>query len=273
MKWAVSFSVVVGIVFAPLALAQEVQAQVAKRPKIALVLAGGGAKGAAHMGVLRALEEMHVPVDIITGTSMGAYVGGLYATGMSAEEIEALIYSVDWNRGYRDRVDRSQRRVRDKEYEDRYQITTDLGLHWGEVRAPKGVVQGQNMLRMLRETTGNLPAFDSFDQLVIPYRAVATDIIHLQEVVLDKGFLVDAMMASMSVPGALPPYEIDGLWLVVSPITCRLRSRVRWAQILSSRSTSAPTTKAKRTSPISLRLQTSFRTIWFAAARKDRAII
>ncbi len=163
MKWAVSFSVVVGIVFAPLALAQEAQAQVAKRPKIALVLAGGGAKGAAHMGVLRALEEMHVPVDIITGTSMGAYVGGLYATGMSAEEIEALIYSVDWNRGYRDRVDRSQRRVRDKEYEDRYQITTDLGLHWGEVRAPKGVVQGQNMLRMLRETTGNLPAFDSFD--------------------------------------------------------------------------------------------------------------
>lgn len=137
MKWAVSFSVVVGIVFAPLALAQEAQAQVAKRPKIALVLAGSGAKGAAHMGVLRALEEMHVPVDIITGTSMGAYVGGLYATGMSAEEIEALIYSVDWNRGYRDRVDRSQRRVRDKEYEDRYQITTDLGLHWGKCARQK----------------------------------------------------------------------------------------------------------------------------------------
>ncbi|EEZ01245.1 hypothetical protein VOA_003248 [Vibrio sp. RC586] len=219
MKWAVSFSVMVGVLFAPLALAQEANAQAVKRPKIALVLAGGGAKGAAHMGVLRALEELHVPVDIITGTSMGAYVGGLYATGMSAEEIESLIYSVDWNSGYRDRVDRSQRRVRDKEYEDRYQITTDLGLHWGEVRAPKGVVQGQNMLRMLRESTGNLPAFDSFDQLVIPYRAVATDIIHLQEVVLDKGFLVDAMMASMSVPGALPPYEIDGLWLVDGGVT------------------------------------------------------
>ncbi|MFG0605072.1 patatin-like phospholipase family protein [Vibrio mimicus] len=219
MRWAVSFSVMVGVLFAPLVLAQEANAPVVKRPKIALVLAGGGAKGAAHMGVLRALEELHVPVDIITGTSMGAYVGGLYATGMSAEEIESLIYSVDWNSGYRDRVDRSQRRVRDKEYEDRYQITTDLGLHWGEVRAPKGVVQGQNMLRMLRESTGNLPAFDSFDQLVIPYRAVATDIIHLQEVVLDKGFLVDAMMASMSVPGALPPYEIDGLWLVDGGVT------------------------------------------------------
>ncbi|QFQ76339.1 patatin-like phospholipase family protein [Vibrio harveyi] len=184
------------------------------RPKIAVVLAGGGAKGAAHIGVLKALEEMHIPVDIITGTSMGAYVGGLYATGMSADEIESFIYSVDWNSGYRDRVDRSQRRVRDKEYEDRYQITTDLGLRFGEVRSPTGVVQGQNMLRILRETTGNLGRFDSFDDLAIPYRSVATDIVELEEVVLDNGYLVDAMMASMSVPGALPPYELNSHMLV-----------------------------------------------------------
>lgn len=184
------------------------------RPKIAVVLAGGGAKGAAHIGVLKALEEMNIPVDIITGTSMGAYVGGLYATGMSADEIESFIYSVDWNNGYRDRVDRSQRRVRDKEYEDRYQITTDLGLRFGEVRSPTGVVQGQNMLRILRETTGNLGRFDSFDDLAIPYRSVATDIVELEEVVLDNGYLVDAMMASMSVPGALPPYELNGHMLV-----------------------------------------------------------
>lgn len=190
-----------------------------KRPKIALVLAGGGAKGAAHIGVLKALEEMHIPVDIVTGTSMGAYVGGLYATGMSASEIESLIYSVDWNSGYRDRVSRSQRLVRDKEYEDRYQLTTDLGIHWWEVRAPKGVVQGQNMLRILRVTTGNLSPFESFNQLAIPYRAVATDIVELQPVVLDKGYLVDAMMASMSVPGALPPYEVDGHLLVDGGVT------------------------------------------------------
>ncbi|GAL23995.1 putative patatin-like phospholipase [Vibrio variabilis] len=125
------------------------------RPKIGVVLAGGGAKGAAHIGVLKALEEMQIPVDILTGTSMGAYVGGLYATGMSAEEIESFIYTVDWNNGYRDRVSRSQRRVRDKEAEDRYQIRTDLGLHFGSIEAPKGVVQGQNMLRILRKTTGN----------------------------------------------------------------------------------------------------------------------
>ncbi|HCG9122328.1 TPA: patatin-like phospholipase family protein [Vibrio parahaemolyticus] len=184
------------------------------RPRVAVVLAGGGAKGAAHIGVLKALEEMHIPVDIITGTSMGAYVGGLYATGMSADEIESFIYSVDWNSGYRDRVDRSQRRVRDKEYEDRYQITTDLGLRFGEVRAPTGVVQGQNMLRVLRETTGNLGRFESFDELAIPYRSVATDILELDEVVIGNGYLVDAMMASMSVPGALPPYKLNGHMLV-----------------------------------------------------------
>ncbi|NAW68991.1 serine protease [Vibrio sp. V27_P1S3P104] len=189
------------------------------RPVIALVLAGGGAKGAAHMGVIKALEEMKVPVDIVLGTSMGAYVAGLYATGMDAEEIESVIYSVDWQLGYRDRVSRSQRRVRDKEYEDRYQLTTDLGFGWDGIRAPRGVVQGQSMLRILRETSGNLAKLDSFDDLVIPYRAVATDIIEMQPVVLDKGYLVDAMMASMSVPGALPPYDIDGRWLVDGGVT------------------------------------------------------
>ncbi|MEF1310811.1 patatin-like phospholipase family protein [Vibrio mytili] len=198
----------------PSSFAQTQNNESLSRPKIAVVLAGGGAKGAAHIGVLKALEEMNVPVDIVTGTSMGAYVGGLYATGMSADEIESFIYSIDWNSGYRDRVDRSQRRVRDKVYEDRYQITTDLGVRFGEIRAPTGVVQGQNMLRILRETTGNLGRFDSFDVLAIPYRSVATDILDLEEVVIGNGYLVDAMMASMSVPGALPPYYLNGHMLV-----------------------------------------------------------
>ncbi|HAS6348092.1 TPA: serine protease [Vibrio vulnificus] len=198
----------------PTVFAQSLSVDEEQRPKVAVVLAGGGAKGAAHIGVLKALEEMQIPVDYITGTSMGAYVGGLYATGMSADEIESFIYSIDWNSGYRDRVDRSQRRVRDKESEDRYQLRTDIGLRFGEVHAPRGFVQGQNMLRILRETTGNLNEFDSFDDLAIPYRSVATDIVELQQVVIDKGQLVDAMMASMSVPGALPPYELNGRMLV-----------------------------------------------------------
>ncbi|MFA0045469.1 patatin-like phospholipase family protein [Vibrio sp. 10N.261.51.F11] len=226
-RWLVSGLGVVGTVisfqlFASTAtqIDQSQQAEQAhKRPTVAVVLAGGGAKGAAHIGVLKALEEMQIPVDYITGTSMGSYVGGLYATGMSADEIESFIYTVDWNRGYRDRVNRSDRRVRDKEYEDRYQLNTDLGLGWGEIKARKGVVQGQNMLRILRETTGNLSSFDSFDHLAIPYRSVATDIIELEEVVIDHGHLVDAMMASMSVPGALPPYDLDGRMLVDGGVT------------------------------------------------------
>ncbi|CDT43668.1 patatin-like phospholipase family protein [Vibrio coralliirubri] len=226
-RWLVSGLGIIGTVisfqlFASTAtqVDQSQQAEQAhKRPTVAVVLAGGGAKGAAHIGVLKALEEMQIPVDYITGTSMGSYVGGLYATGMSADEIESFIYTVDWNRGYRDRVNRSDRRVRDKEYEDRYQLNTDLGLGWGEIKARKGVVQGQNMLRILRETTGNLSSFDSFDHLAIPYRSVATDIIELEEVVIDHGHLVDAMMASMSVPGALPPYELDGRMLVDGGVT------------------------------------------------------
>ncbi|NOH80296.1 serine protease [Vibrio sp. RE86] len=190
-----------------------------QRPKVAVVLAGGGAKGAAHIGVLKALEEMRIPVDYITGTSMGSFVGGLYATGMSADEIESFIDTVDWNSGYRDRVDRSQRKVQDKEYEDRYQLTTDLGLRWGEIRGTKGIVQGQGMLKLLRETAGNLPPFDSFDELAIPYRSVATDIVALEPVVIGDGYLVDAMMASMSVPGALPPYNLDGRLLVDGGVT------------------------------------------------------
>ncbi len=199
--------------------AQEVMPDGSTRPTIAVVLAGGGAKGAAHIGVLQALEEMHIPVDIVTGTSMGSYVGGLYALGMSAEEIDETVKSIDWNSGYNDRVDRSERRVRDKEYDDRYQLHTDLGLRWLEVKVPKGVVQGQNMLQILRKSTGNLPAFHSFDELPVRYRAVATDIVNLEPVVMQDGEIVDAMMASMSVPGALPPYPYKGMLLVDGGVT------------------------------------------------------
>nr|WP_225874278.1 patatin-like phospholipase family protein [Vibrio algicola] len=199
--------------------AEEIMADGQSRPTIAVVLAGGGAKGAAHIGVLKALEEMRIPVDIVTGTSMGSYVGGLYALGMDADEIEKTLYEIDWNSGYHDRVERSERRIRDKVYDDRYQLHTDLGLRWIGVQVPKGVVQGQNMLHILRQSTKNIPAFQSFDDLPIHYRAVATDILALKPVVLKDGEIVDAMMASMSVPGALPPYKYRGMLLVDGGVT------------------------------------------------------
>ncbi|KAB2823435.1 patatin-like phospholipase family protein [Aliivibrio finisterrensis] len=195
-------------------LSSSVALAIETRPKIGLVLAGGGAKGAAHIGVLKALEEMKIPIDYITGTSMGAYIGGLYASGLSADEIEVFIDSIDWNSGFVDKVERSERQIRDKEYEDRYQIGTDIGFSFTELKAPKGFVQGQNMAKILRTTSGNVPYLESFDDLPIPFRAVATDIEKLEPVILDHGNLAEAMMASMSVPGALPPVEYEGRLLV-----------------------------------------------------------
>ena len=202
------FSSIALYLFSSVSLAAET------RPKIGLVLAGGGAKGAAHIGVLKALEEMHIPIDYITGTSMGAYIGGLYASGLSADEIEVFIDSIDWNSGFVDKVERSERQIRDKEYEDRYQIGTDIGFSFTELKAPKGFVQGQNMAKILRTTSGNVPYLESFDELPIPFRAVATDIEKLEPVILEHGNLAEAMMASMSVPGALPPVEYEGRLLV-----------------------------------------------------------
>lgn len=202
------FSSIALYLFSSVSLAAET------RPKIGLVLAGGGAKGAAHIGVLKALEEMNIPIDYITGTSMGAYIGGLYASGLSADEIEVFIDSIDWNSGFVDKVERSERQIRDKEYEDRYQIGTDIGFSFTELKAPKGFVQGQNMAKILRTTSGNVPYLESFDDLPIPFRAVATDIEKLEPVILDHGNLAEAMMASMSVPGALPPVEYEGRLLV-----------------------------------------------------------
>ncbi|MGB2078911.1 MAG: patatin-like phospholipase family protein, partial [Vibrio sp.] len=199
--------------------AQETTASGKKRPTIAVVFAGGGAKGAAHVGVLKELERMRIPVDIVTGTSMGAYVGALYAMGMSPEQIEKSMTSVDWNTGYRDRVERSEKRLREKAYDDKYQIQADLGLNREGFSVPKGVVQGQNMLQLIRQTSGNPSEFKSFDDLAVRYRAVATDVVNLKPVVLDKGSLVDVMMASMSVPGALPPYEYQNMLLVDGGVT------------------------------------------------------
>ncbi|PSW05891.1 hypothetical protein C9J01_26810 [Photobacterium rosenbergii] len=212
---SITFLCLFSVTFSSFAFAKE-------RPKVGVVLGGGGAKGAAHIGVLKALEDLQIPVDYIAGTSMGAYVGGLYATGMSADEIEALLTSVDWEQGYQDRVKRGDRRVREKQQEDRYQVSSELGFGFWEVRAPRGIVQGQTMGEILRSTSGNLPVFENFDQLVIPYRAVATDIENLEPVVLDKGDLAEVMQASMSIPGLLPPKELNGKLLVDGGITDNL---------------------------------------------------
>ncbi|MGF1688222.1 patatin-like phospholipase family protein [Photobacterium japonica] len=185
------------------------------RPQVGVVLSGGGAKGAAHIGVLSVLEAYRIPVDVITGTSMGAYVGGLYAMGFSAEEVRQRTLAADWQHGYSDRVGRNDLELRRKKQNDNYQIYADIGIDLdGNYLSKPGAFQGQGMATLLGQLTENLPALASFDQLAIPYRAVATDIVHVKPVWLDRGHLATAMQASMTVPGALQPVRIDGEILV-----------------------------------------------------------
>ncbi len=183
----------------------------AERPKIALVLSGGGAKGAAHIGVIRVLEQLRIPVDIVTGTSMGAYVAGMYALGLDANELERQLLQLDWNQGYQDKVGRDELSLRRKRQNDEFLLRTDIGVdrQW-QLSLPGGFFQGQAMGALLRQSTLNLPGLHSFDDLPIPFRAVATDMETVTPVVLNEGHLATAMQASMSVPGVLQPVVMDG---------------------------------------------------------------
>lgn len=186
----------------------------AERLKIGVVLSGGGAKGAAHVGVLKILEEHNIPVDYIAGTSIGAYVAGMYSLGYSASEVEAIMMGVDWDSGYSDTIPRNILSYRDKQLRDRYNIPLNIGYNEGQVRAPSGLLRGQTMSQLLRQSTDLVQQFGNFDDLAIPYRAVATDLETSLPMVISHGSMVKAMQASATVPGALQPAQIDGKLLV-----------------------------------------------------------
>ena len=184
------------------------------RPRIGVALGGGGARGIAHVSVLRELEKMQVPVDCIAGTSMGSIVGGLYAAGMSAEELEILVRDTDWAEIFNDSVAREERSFRRKQ-DDRDGLTTvGIGVRGKRVRISPGLLQGEKILALFERSTARVAGVLDFDRLPIPYRAVATDINTGQAVVLASGSLPLAMRASMSIPGFLQPVSIDGRVLV-----------------------------------------------------------
>jgi NTE family protein len=189
-------------------------AGVTGRPRIGLVLSGGGARGAAHIGVLKILERLHVPIDAIAGTSMGAVVGGLYASGMSAAEIEQTIASVDWQAAFHDRPPRTEIAFRRKEEDRQYLVNLPIGLRGKQLLIPKGLVQGQQLLETLRRLTLPVAELTDFDQLPTPFRAVATNLETGDGVVLRDGDLATALRASMSVPGIFAPVEYRNQVLV-----------------------------------------------------------
>ncbi|MBP7765758.1 MAG: patatin-like phospholipase family protein [Syntrophaceae bacterium] len=184
------------------------------RPRIGLVLSGGGARGMAHVGVLQILEELKIPIDCVSGTSMGAIVGGLYAAGMSPAEMEKLVTSMEWNQAFRDRPPPNELAFRRKRDAADYLINFDLGYKDGGFTIPKGLLQGQNLNLILKSLLLHTEDTTDFDKLNIPFRAVATDIETGEAVILDKGELVRALRASMSIPALFAPVEIDGRLLV-----------------------------------------------------------
>lgn len=184
------------------------------RPKIGLALSGGGARGSAHIGVLQALEELGVPVDYIAGTSMGAIIGGMYASGYSAAEIEEILGAMDWEHAMQDRPDRVDRTMRTKELESQFLIPLRLGFNKGEFQMPLGLIEGQHLDQVFREILMPVVGVHDFDELPIPFRAIATDLVTGEEVILSKGSLPDSLRASMSVPGVFAPVSIGGQLLV-----------------------------------------------------------
>ena len=190
-------------------------------PRICLVLSGGGARGAAHVGVLRVLEEYRVPVHCIAGTSMGSLVGAAYATGTTLPEMDVILSSISTELLFKEEPPRQELAMRRKSDDYSILFTPEVGLSKGEVKVGKGIVTGvqlETVLRQLSKTKG----YQHFDRLPIPYRAVATDLVTGQAVVFKEGELANVMRASMSVPGAVAPAEFNGMMLVDGMLTSNL---------------------------------------------------
>ncbi len=182
----------------------------ATRPRIGLVLSGGGARGLAHVGVLKVLEQLQVPIDVIAGTSMGAIVGGLYASGMRADDLERELLAVRWDQIFANRIERPMLSQRRKEEDFEISALLELGVRNGELRTPQGAVSSRGLESLLRHYTLPVRNLARFDDLPIPFRAVATDMETGQAVVMDSGDLALALRSSMSVPGVFSPTDVDG---------------------------------------------------------------
>ncbi len=202
----------------------------AQRPKVGVVLCGGGAKGAAHVGVLKVLEENNIPIDYIAGTSMGAIVGGLYAIGYSAAELDSLIMAQDWNFVMSDRIPRGSRSFQRKRQQDEYILRIPFGagdysrLGAGIQQRPESgsflsniplaMVDGQNIYNLFTKLSVGYQDSLDFNRMPIPFACVAVDVIGKKEVVFHSGNFVDAIRSSMAIPGYFSPVRINDMVLI-----------------------------------------------------------
>lgn len=211
---AMSSLILFTFVFANVSAQQCERAPVEDRPRIGLALGGGGARGGAHIGVLKVLEELRIPVDYVAGTSMGSIVGALYSSGMGVEELETAILEADWDDLFADSTEREDRPLRRKSDDDLGLYNPAIGVGKDNELLPGGAVAGQKIIFLFESLTSRQVQIHDFDQLPIPYRAVAADIVSGEMVVMDHGDLSVAMRSSMSVPGAFDPMQWEGHMLV-----------------------------------------------------------
>ncbi len=187
----------------------------AERPKIGLVLSGGGARGGAHLGVIKEFEKHHIPIDGIVGTSMGAFIGGLYASGMSSQEIERRLTTTKWDEVIVVDYDRTQIPFRRKKLQHDFPGKLKVGINKdNDIVIGAGVFKRQMMLQYLEEKTHNISYIHDFDKLRIPFRAVASNLENGERVVLGSGSLAESIYASIAIPGGFDPIVIDGKTLV-----------------------------------------------------------
>jgi len=182
------------------------------RPKVGLALSGGGAKGLAHVGVLKVLEEAGIEVDCIAGTSMGSIVGALYAIGYRPADIEALVLGQDWRWLLTDQITRRDLSFEEKQDDSRFVAT--FPIRQGRISLPSGLVSGQNITVLISRLTAPVHHVEDFRAFPISFSCVATDLESGTAVVLDHGFLPDVLRASISIPSVFTPVEIDGRLLV-----------------------------------------------------------
>jgi NTE family protein len=194
------------------------------RPSVALVLEGGGALGFAHIGVIKVIEELGIPIDLIVGTSMGAAVGGFYALGYDSDRLEEISLSIDWDDVFSEQVTFIDERYLDRIDRSRYFARLDFDRYG--IKVPSSLLSGRKMLYYLDRLTLDVSSPTDFDSLPRRFRAVATDLATGERVVLDHGSLADAMRASMGVPGILAPYRIGDRYLVDGAVVDNLPVRV-----------------------------------------------
>ncbi|MBQ5472702.1 MAG: patatin-like phospholipase family protein, partial [Treponema sp.] len=183
------------------------------RPSVALVLAGGGAKGFAHLPVIELIEQVGIPIDMVVGTSIGSIIGGMYAAGYSTTEILKEFNDVDWTPMFRDGARSPYENTLDNYSLNQNLFSLNFGLDLS-MKLGKGLSSGQNVYQLLKNLTLKYPSNTNFNDLNIPFRAVVTDMLTGEALVLDEGDLAEAIRASMSLPSIFEPAEIDGYYFM-----------------------------------------------------------